>query len=339
MLPDPRRYGSTDRASALLDLADGTHARELRVALRDLAASGGDDEIRNAFESAPSQPVYARLFNGLAAASEKPVSEDAVGPRVFAIPWVIVCGGRAPAVVSCVLPEVAALARVLQDHGVFGGSRNVGFSNALCDIGVVDALGPSAVMQGFERLRDVGPAPIRVLRGVEEVHVRLLIGAAVSAPHAPEISETGANIGAWGGAALRAMAAQLATPNVDILPMPRPPRGLYSAAYAGRRAGLEAAFNLFVSNAVRRFRLQVGDPSVTLSSHSNGEIRVTLWTKLDEAMTEGFNWPLHPADDLEEVERTIAALFAECRLPEPTIQPHVLPDRTATGAVLYPTSL
>jgi hypothetical protein len=339
MLPDPRSYGRGDSDDALLKLADGAHARELVNALRELAAAGRDEEIRNAFASASSQPQYARLVNALAAASEKPAREDAVEPRVFAIPREIDSRGRAPPVLTCLLPAVAALARVLHEHGVFGGSRNVGFSNALCDIGVVDTLGPSAVMQGFERLRDVAPAPIRVLRGVEQVDVRLLIGAAVSAPHAPDISETGANIGAWGSAALRAMAAQLATPNVDILPMPRPPRGLYSAAYAGRRAGLESAFNLFVSNAVRRFRLQVGDPSVTLSSHANGEIRVTLWTNLDDAMTEGFNWPLHPADDLDEVEHTLAALFAECRLPEPAIHPQVLPDRTETGAILYPTSL
>jgi hypothetical protein len=323
----------------LLALADGKKPLELVSTLRELAASERDAEIRKAFAAASSQAQYARLFHALEAAVEKPASEDAVAPRLFAIPWVIVCGGRVPATVSCVLPDVGVLAAVLERHGVFGGSRNVGFSNVLCDLDTVDALAPSAVLQGYGRLRDVAPAPIRVLRGVEEVHVRLLLGAAIVPAHAPDVSETGANIGAWGTAALREMAAQLATPNVDILPMPRAPRGVYSAAYAGRRAGLEAAFNLFVSNSVRRFRLQFGDPSVTVASHANGEVRVVLWTNLDDSMVEGFKWPLHPADSIEEVERTICTMVDECRLPEPVIHPEVLPDRTPTGAVLYPTRL
>jgi hypothetical protein len=166
--------------------------------------------------------------------------------------------------------------------------------------------------------------------------VRFLLGAAIAPAHAPDVVETGANIGAWGTAALRAMAAQLATPGVQILPMARPPAGLYSAAYAGRRAGIEAAFNLFTSNALRRFRMAVGDPLVKLSSHRGAELRVTLTTPLDDALVEGFRWPLHPVDDLEEVERTVTRLLAECRLPEPECVPAVLPDLTPTGAVFFP---
>jgi len=54
-------------------------------------------------------------------------------------------------------------------------------------------------------------------------------------------------------------------------------------------------------------------------------------------MTEGFRWPLHPADDLDEIARTIADMVAECRLLEPHVAATVLPDRSASGAVLYAT--
>jgi hypothetical protein len=183
----------------------------------------------------------------------------------------------------------------------------------------------------------MAPAPIGVLRGVEEVHVRFLLGAAVAPSHLPGIAETGSNVAAWGTPSLRAMAAQLAMTGVQLLPMPRPPAGIYSAAYAGRRAGLEAAFNLFMSNSVRRIRMAVGDPSVTLSAHEGGEIRMALWTPFDDAMVEGFSWPLHPADDLDEIEEIITGMIVDCRLPEPAVHPTVLPDRTATGAVLFRT--
>ena len=52
-------------------------------------------------------------------------------------------------------------------------------------------------------------------------------------------------------------------------------------------------------------------------------------------MVEGFRWPLHPADDLEQIERTITTLAAECRLRDPTTHEEVLPDRTSTGALLF----
>ena len=337
MTPDPRHYGAGAAADALLKLAP--EPRALVSALRELAAAGRDDEIRAALAAAPTQHDYATLWRALAAAVEQPAPDEPVAARLFAIPWVIVAAGSAPGQVACVLPDVAALTKVFEEHGVFGASRNLGLGNALCAVEAIEALAPSALMQSWESspLRELTPAPIAVVRGVEEVHLRFLPGAAIAPAHLPGIAETGSNVGAWGTPALRAMAAQLATPGVQLLPMPRPPAGLYSAAYAGRRAALEAAFNLFMSNAVRRIRMAVGDPEVTLSAHENGEIRVVLWTKFDDAMVEGFGWPLHPADDLAEIEATIRGMIADCRLPDPAVHPGVLPDRTSTGALLYRT--
>jgi hypothetical protein len=339
MLPDPRRYGRGDDNDALLKVERAGDHRVLVEALRELAAAGGDDEIRAALAAAPSQPAYAALWRALAAAVEHPAPGEAITTRLFAMPWVIVAAGTAPARVQCVLPEVAALAKVFDEHHVFGASRNLGFGNALCRVETLEALAPSALLKGWDEspLREVAPTPIEVLRGVEEVHLRFLLGAAIAPSHAPGVAETGSNVAAWGTPALRAMAAQLATPGVQLLPMPRPPAGLYTAAYAGRRAALEAAFNLFMSNSVRRIRMAVGDPSVTLSAHENGVVRVVLWTQFDDAMVEGFSWPLHPADDLAEIEGVIRGMIADCGLPEPAVHPAVLPDRTPTGAVLFRT--
>jgi hypothetical protein len=337
MLPDPRRYA----AQVSHPLADHTGANgsaEYRTeTFRELAAAGRDREIRAILAAAPCADAYARLWRSLCAAIEKP-ARDEVSARVFAMPWIIVCGGTAPAQIECVLRDPAALARVFEEHGVFGASRNVGMSHALCALDALESLDPSEVLRGWEsaQVRDVPPTPITLRRGVEEVHLRFLLGAAVAPSHAPDIVETGANIGAWGTPALRAMGGQLATAGAQVLAMPRPPAGLYSAAYAGRRAAVEAAFNLFMSNTLRRFRLEVGDPRVTVSAHESGELRVTLWTPLDEALTEGFRWPLHAADDLGEIETAIRDMICECRLQEPHVPPDVLPDRSAAGAVLFP---
>ena len=335
MLSDPRRYGAGDPENPLLKLDH----RALVDAFRELAANGEDAKIRAALAAAPSQRVYAALWRALGVAIEQPAPGEAVAAQLFAIPWVIVAAGSAPAKVECVLPDVGALAKVFEEHGVFGGSRNLGLSNVLCGVEALEALAPSALLTAREgsQLRDVPPAPITVLRGVEEVHLRFLLGAAIAPSHAPGVAETGSNVAAWGTPALKAMAAQLATPNAQLLPMPRPPSGLYTAALAGRRAVLEAAFNLFMSNSVRRIRMAFGDPNVTISAHEGGEIRIVLWTPLDEAMVEGFGWTLHPADDLPAVEGAIRGMIADCRLPEPAVHSGVLPDRTPTGAVLFRT--
>jgi hypothetical protein len=337
-LPDPRRYGPGDASDPLLRLAREGQGRELAAALRELAAQGRDAEIRELLSVAPSRDVYARLWQALCAAIEKPQGGEAVAARVFAIPWVIVCGGGVKATLSGVLPGVAELVRVLETKGVFGTSRNVGVGNVLVAIETIEAMRPSEILQWAQEpaMRDVPPAPIDVLPGAEEVHVRLLLGAAIASANAPDVVETGSNIAAWGTPALRAMSAQLATSGVQILPMPRPPAGLYSAAYAGRRSGVEAAFNLFMSNGVRRFRASIGDPDVTLSSHAGAEIRVTLSTPLDDELIEGFRWPLHPADDLPEIEGTLTSMIGECRLPEPQIAGSVLPDYSGNGALLFP---
>ncbi|HYC49351.1 MAG TPA: hypothetical protein VED01_28065 [Burkholderiales bacterium] len=339
MLADPRRYGAGDAGHPLLALAARDDSRDALVAaLRELAQAQRDTDIGAALAAAPSAQTYSRLWHALCAAVERPAGETAVMTRVFAMPWVIVCGASAAASLSCVLPDVGMLSRALEENGAFGGSRNVGFGNALVSIEQIERLAPSEVLQASEStgLRALEPAPIALSRGAEEVHVRLLVGASVEPSNAPGVIVAGSNIGAWGTPALRAMAAQLATPAAQVLPMPRPPAGLYSAAWLGRRAGIETAFNLFISNCVRRFRAAVGDPQVTVSMHASGELRVTLTTPFDDTMVEGFRWPLHPADDLADVERSIAALVGECRLGEPLHAPGVLPDYSASGALLFP---
>jgi hypothetical protein len=184
-LLDPRRYGSA-APHPLLKLASGEQHAALVTALRELAQSGHDAEITEVLTSARSQVEYVRVWRALCAAVEKAAAGRASRAARFCDSVVIVCGGTIPATLSCVLPDVGALARVLEEHKVFGGSRNLGFSNALCALETLEALAPSEVLRASEnsKLRELAPAPISVARGVEEVHVRFLPGAAIAPAHA-----------------------------------------------------------------------------------------------------------------------------------------------------------
>jgi hypothetical protein len=167
------------------------------------------------------------------------------------------------------------------------------------------------------------------------VHLRFLVGAGAIPAHALSLAETAAGIGSWGMPLTRALTRQLAQPGLDLLPIPRPPDTVLRAAHSGRRAQIELAFNLFVSNTVREFRASVGDPDVVVSAHhldaGGAELRVSFSSTIEEGRLEGFRWPLHPLDDVDSIGAEIRMLLEDCRLKCVHWVDTVWPERTANG--------
>ncbi|HWI15888.1 MAG TPA: hypothetical protein VNT02_16600 [Burkholderiales bacterium] len=336
-LPDPRRYGNSAQ-SELAQLAEDGGA-PLAAAVSRALERGDDAGILAAYAAAASRAAYRNLWEAVAVAVEAAPADAAVVARVFAMPWLLVCGARARTTLPGVLSDVSALTKVLEDSGALGANRNLGFANTLTDLETLERIAPSTLRawSAGAGLRDFPPSPVVLAPGDETVHLRFLLGAAVAPAHAAGIADTATNVAAWGMRATAAVSPQLAVPGVNVLPMPRPPMSVMRAAYAGRRAGLEAAFDLFVSNTLRRFRLKVGDPAVVLSAHDSGELRVTLSSSLDDGMTEGYRWPLHPLDDVGEIAAVMEEFLRDCRVPDVSAVAEVLPDTTAAGALLFPT--
>ena len=341
-LPDPRRYPQGAH-HALLGI--GGEA-ELRGAIDELLAAHRDDEIRRALGAAPSRDAYSRLWHALCAATEAPLAPgESVLTRVFAIPVVIVSGARQGASVGGALPDGDALGEVLRRSGALGASRNFGLGNALCSLEALEGLPPSAIrdwsLPGAPGAwaRAISPEPIAVRSG-EEAHLRFLLGAAIMPVAAPSLAETAAHIGAWGLAFARELGAQIATAGTELLALPRPPGGVLRAGYAGRRAQLEVALNLFMSSAIRRCRSVTGDPVLVISAHAPGaaagaELRVSLSSVLDEGFLEGYRWPLHPLDDPGEIARAVRELAADCRLSDVRIVETVLAPGGSGNAPLF----
>jgi hypothetical protein len=215
-------------------------------------------------------------------------------------------------------------------------------SNALCSLPALEALSLRAMLALARELdpgalaRVLPPAPIAVARGQEQTHLRFIVGAALTAPDSPGFAEVAAHIGPWGEQCARLLQRELAAPALQLLALPRPALDLVRAPHAGRFAQLRIAFDLFASNAVRRFRLAVGDPVAIVSAHEEGEIRVTLSSAFADDLVEGFAWPLHPAEDLPAVQALIVELFADMRVPDLRIVGRLLPSRRPNGAVFYP---
>ena len=343
LLPDPRRWNGQPDDDPLLRLAHASLAGD-RVAqtrlvemLHECIEQGRDAEIAGALQLAPGPAIYRHLWELACAAADQPqAGDEPVVARLFAIPVVLVAGAKRKVTIPGIVPDIGEITALLETQGAVGATRNFGLSNALSPLSALErvtlsqAYGWARDFTAAGASRDIGAEAIDVAPGREQVHLRFLVGAGIAAPTAPSFLETAANIGTWGMPLTRALARQLAQPGLDLLPVPRPPTAILKAAHAGRCAQLELAFSLFVSNTVRQFRSMVGDPTIVLSAHLGeagmAEIRISMSSGLDDTLLEGFRWPLHPLDELEQVASAITDLLRECRIGDVRVVESVCVD-------------
>ncbi|HUF22161.1 MAG TPA: hypothetical protein VMP00_15585 [Burkholderiales bacterium] len=328
-LPDPRRFDTGhDNALAALarrapNEASATQQENFLsvcAAIADALADGRETAVREAGRLTGSAAATALYWRAVEQALSPP-PENALQIRVFAIPILIVAGGRADAVVSGVIPNPAALSELLARAGAFGPMRNFGLSNALATAESLESVALTELYRiaraadpDFSPGLDLPPEDIRTATAEEAVYLRFFAGAAVTAHAAPSFVETAASVGAWGMPFTRALSTQLQTPGLSVLPVPRPPQDPLQALRNGRFAQRELGFQLFLSNALRKARMRSGDPDVTLAAHADESIRVRLTSPFDESLDEQYRWPLDPVDDLAAVTDSICSLLAECRL-------------------------
>lgn len=343
LLPDPRSYAASDAdplarlaaaaAEAGSALQQSGPGRDLLDEVRQRVREANDQALQQALDAVGDWRARALLESAIDVALRFP--ENAVGVRVFAFPLLLVAGGKDAGRIAGVVPDTAALSEILQAHGAWGQSRNVGLGNVLAQCSAIERLRPSTIYawaRGDETappLLDVEPADILLDTADEQVHLRFLLGAAVTPRDAPDVVETASNVGAWGMGWTRALASQLAQPGLSLLPMARPPLPLRAALAAGRFAWREAQFQLFLSRELRDLRARVGEPEVAVAAFADGSVRISLATPFEATPPAQFRWPLEPGDDLEAVGSSILGLLSDCRLDRVDVLPEVQPAGAA----------
>src|SRR4029077_21164522 len=137
------------------------------------------------------------------------------------------------------------------------------------------------------------------------------------------------------------LARQLAAPGVSVLALPRAPQSPPAALQQGRRAQREVGGQLFTSNATRKLRGAVGEPSAVISAHrcaaapGGGELRLSVSSPFDPRQAEGFRCPLFPTDRVGDVASMLVDLLVDCRVTDVRVLPSVDPDRDPqTGMML-----
>ncbi|MEP6942814.1 MAG: hypothetical protein ABI981_07750 [Betaproteobacteria bacterium] len=323
----------------------------LAAALAGDMSSGQGKRLAALIDSAPdasiARHVWRRLIDAWAIAS-RPDPDASIAATLFVVPVVIVAGAQtsdAQAMVDPVpgvLADVARVIAILREHGALGGCETIALSPSLVAADAIDverlpsllAWQRDALMAG---VRDLAPGPIAWTPPHESVHLRFLVGIALAAPHASLLAD--ASVSGWGIPLAQELAKQLAVKDVTVLALPRAPATPLAALHAGRAAQRAVGAQLFASNAIRRLRASVGEPSAVISAHRSpaspggGELRLSLSSAFDPRQAEGFRCPIFPADAVDDVVTVLVDLLRDCRVGDVQVLAGVHPDRDAATGV------
>jgi len=307
----------------------------LRAALAALLEGTGS-ELAGVLAGAPSVSVARHVWRALDAVWREATraAASALEVTVFALPISIVVGNEGASEggsLSGVVEDADRLGAVLRDHGALSGNTTFALSNALVAAEAID-IARLPAMLAWCRLPEVHvagaalppralpPAPMEIRAGVEAVHLRFITGVAIARPGADLTVDAGT--GKWGVPFTRELTAQLATRGISVLALPRAPRRPLPAVAEGRAAQRNIAAQIFASNAIRRFRGNVGEPSAVISAHrapdapGGGEFRLSLSSPFDPKAAEGFRCPLFALDRAHDVVAMLEELLRDCRVTD-----------------------
>jgi hypothetical protein len=367
-IADPRVFPEDVDAThaPLIELAEASLAaqtanraeeigRALTTALVDRLQSGEALLLAEVIAAAPSPAIARALWRCLIEAWGL-ASGDGVGgvaATLFALPVVIVAGrepGDEPAETVAAIPGVLAdttrLAAILREHRALAGNETFGLAAALAASDAIDVPRLPDLL-AWQRLaadagtveRDLPPTPIALQSGQQSVHLRFLIGTALAAPGVDLLSAS--DTAAWAMPLARELARQLALPHVSVLALPRAPQRPPASLQQGRNAQREVGAQLFASNAIRKLRSAVGEPSAVISAHrcaaapGGGELRLSLSSPFDPRQAEGFRCPLFATDRAGDVAAMLLDLLRDCRVTDVRVLAGVHPDRDSqTGMML-----
>lgn len=341
-------------AAAVLAAGNGPEAEASQAALDamlDAALDAAPPEAAGRtldgwLASAPSLDLRRALWRALLRRVAVPAS-GGVAAQLFAMPLVLVAGvagsGEARAMLSGVLPDPAALCAVLLEHRGLGGNRAFTLAPVLATADALDVAAQPTLRAARAAAERGAPLPLAAapcaLPGGESVHLRFLVGSALSAPGVDVVRE--ATTGAWGLPLTRALAAQLAAPGVTLLALPRPAAAPLAAVALGRAAQRDVAAQLFASNAIRELRARYGEPAAVLSAHraadasDGGELRLSLSSRFSPRDAYGHRCPILPHERAGDVAAALLDLLSDARVTDVTVVPGVHGDRDpVTGGPL-----
>jgi len=360
-IPDPRGFpdaaAAPPPAAALYRTAEDSLGAETgaRAAALDAGLGarlgemlGGDGAALAALlAGAPSVAVARHLWRLLDAAWQGAArgGEAGLAVTVFAFPLVIVAGvedAGGERTLPAVLADPQQLVAILREHRALCGNQSIALGNVLVAADAIDVAAlpqlrrwqclPDAQAAGAALpARVLAPAPLTLAGGGEAVHLRFLVGSAIARPGTDLLADT--RVGPWGLPFAQELSRQVGAGAATVLALPRAPQRPLPAVWQGRLAQRESAAQLFASNALRKMRGSVGEPTAIISAHraadaaQGGELRLSLSSPFEPRAAEGFRCPLYPQDRVGDVATMLADLLRDCRVADVRMLGGVHPDR------------
>ncbi len=358
-VPDPRVFPDLDSVPAA-DAAIYALAMESLAASTARDAQATDRRLRRQLEvalhedgarlarlrdDAPAVDVARHLWRQIDALARRAGDHESLRATIFALPLVIVTGiegTRGEGSMPGVLADAAALAALLREHRALAGNRSFGLANVLAGVDAID-LSQLPAWLAWERLPDalggalpsraLTPRPLAFTAGREAVYLRFLLGSALAAPGVELFRDT--EVGRWGAPFTRELGRQLGAGQVAVLALPRAPLRPLPAVEQGQKAQREVSAQIFASNAIRKLRASVGEPSAVISAHraagvrGGGELRMSLSSPFEARDAEGFRCPLYPLDRVSDVAGMLLHLLSDCRVADVRVLDGVHGDRVA----------
>jgi hypothetical protein len=366
-IADPRVYASASGivheplirlAEAALKASSASRGDEIGLTLAGALAqhlTAGDALLLiDLFSASPSAAVSRQLWRALIDAwriASMPAQGDGVVATLFALPVVVVVGttdAKQPTAVSLagVLDDTEAASGLLREHRALGGNLSFALAPALVSADALDIqrlpelLAWQHIPAGGAAVgHDLRATPMSIHPNQESIHLRFMVGTAIGTPDADLFG--GGSGGGWLMPLAQEVSRQIASRGVSALALPRPPQAPVLALQHGRSAQREVGAQIFASNAIRRFRSSVGEPSAVISAHrcatspGGGELRLSLSSPFDPRQAEGFRCPLFAFDRAGDVATMLVDLLRDCRVGDVRVVAGVQPDRDpGTGMVL-----
>lgn len=356
-MPDPRAFPLYDssKPNPLIDIALEALATEQSVVQQRLDESlvaqmaGSLREksvatIADALARAPNLEVLRHLTRRVAeahVAAGRASGDSDLPATVFAIPLIIVAGSSNPTQIPGAAPDVTELIAAMKGNGALRNNQTFALSNSLMSAATLALTQLPDTLNWWNATPGVpiavAPSRMNVPGGQETAFLRFIIGSALAGPSVNLLTER--DTGKWGMPFTQALSKQLTAPNLTVLAMPRPPMSPLAALLVGQAAQRDVAMQLFVANAIRKFRERVGDPKAVISAHrtgEGGEVRLSLSNPFDEKGAEGFRATLLPNERAQDVSSAVQTLLQECKIEDVTTLSEIFPDQEpATGMTLF----
>src|SRR5512135_391298 len=316
--------------------------------LLHLMRAGDGSCLAGVLADAPSLPVARYLWRLLETLeTQTAASTGALSTLLFAIPAVVVAGlaeEGARATLPGLLRQREALAQLLREHRALGGCETFALSGSLAGADAIDlprlpALVAAVSLGDGPCAAPLAPLDLPVadcdLQGAgERVFLRFVVGAALTAPGVDPLRAN--DVGTWGMPFSKMLGVGLAVSGIPVLALPRPPQCLVAALRTGRAAQREVGAQIFASNAIRKLRANVGEPTAIISAHraadaiGGGELRVSLSSPFEPRDAEGFRCPVYPYETVQTVAAMLVSLLVDCRVTDIRIEPGVHADVDAS---------